>query len=104
MRYLLLTYYTKPDGKIDESMAVSKRVKTSDLQTCSVILDFRELKVVKATLGGVSVPRDFNKIVEYYHQHYASTIERLFAENGYEIVKKEPESADQVPEVPDLAV
>jgi hypothetical protein len=25
--------------------------------------------------------------VEYYHQHYASTVERLFAENGYEIVK-----------------
>jgi hypothetical protein len=91
MRYLLLTYYTKPDGKIDESMAVSKSIKTRDLQTASVILDFKKLQVIKATLGGQSVPRDFNRIVEYYHQHYASTIERLFAENGYEIVKKEPE-------------
>jgi hypothetical protein len=46
-------------------------------------------------MGGVQVPRDFNRIVEYYHQHYAATIERLFNENGYEIVKKEnPVSED----------
>lgn len=87
MRYLLLTYYRKPDGKIDEAMAVSKRVKTSDLQTASVILDFKELKVVKASMGGITVPRDWDHIVSYYHQHYASTIERLLKENGYEIVK-----------------
>lgn len=104
MRYLLLTYYTKPDGKIDESMAVSKSIKTRDLQTASVILDFKKLEVVKATLGGTAVPRDFNRIVEYYHKHYAATIERLFNENGYEIVKKEPASQEQVPEVPAPAV
>ena len=91
MRYLLLTYYTKADGKIDESMAVSKNIKQRDIQTCNIILDFKKLEVVKASMGGSAVPRDFNRIVEYYHQHYASTIERLFAENGYEIVKKEPE-------------
>jgi hypothetical protein len=93
MRYLLLTYYTKPDGKIDESMAVSRNIKQRDIQTCNIILDFKKLQVVKASMGGAAVPRDFNRIVEYYHKHYASTIERLFAENGYEIVKKEPESA-----------
>jgi len=90
MRYLLLTYYKKPDGKIDESMAVSKRVKHSDLQTASVILDFKKLEVVKASMGGVAVPRDWDRIVSYYHQHYASTIERLLKENGYEIVKDDP--------------
>jgi hypothetical protein len=84
---LLLTYYTKPDGKIDEAMAVSKRVKPSDLQTASVILDFKKLEVVKASMGGVAVSRDWDRIVSYYHQHYASTIERLLKENGYEIVK-----------------
>jgi hypothetical protein len=83
----LLTYYTKPDGKIDEAMAVSKRVKPSDLQTASVILDFKKLEVVKASMGGVAVPRDWDRIVSYYHQHYANTIERLLKENGYEIVK-----------------
>lgn len=87
MRYLLLTYYKKPDGKIDESMSVSKRVKNSDLQTANVILDFKELKVIKASMSGTVVPRDWDRIVSYYHQHYANTIERLFKENGYEIVK-----------------
>jgi hypothetical protein len=90
MRYLLLTYYKKPDGKIDESMSVSRRVKPSDLQTANVILDFKKLEVVKASMGGTVVPRDWDRIVSYYHQHYASTIERLLKENGYEIVKDDP--------------
>lgn len=90
MRYLLLTYYKKPDGKIDESMAVSQRIKPSDLQTANVILDFKKLEVIKASMGGTVVPRDWDRILSYYHQHYASTIERLLKENGYEIVKDDP--------------
>ena len=89
MRYLTLTYYTKADGKIDEAMAVSKNIQARDLQTASVILDFKKLQVIKCSMNGVQVPRDWDRIVTYYHQHYASTIERLFAENGYEIVKPE---------------
>ncbi len=90
MRYLTLTYYTKPDGKIDEAMAVSKNIRTRDLQTASVILDFKKLQVVKCSMNGVQVPKDWDRIVTYYHQHYASTIERLFTENGWEIVKPKP--------------
>ena len=70
-------------------MSVSKRIKTRDLQTASVILDFKKLEVVKCSMNGVQVPRDWNRIVTYYHQHYEATIERLFKENGYEIVKPE---------------
>ena len=97
MRYLLLTYVTKPNGKIDEQMEVSRRVKTSDLQTANVILDFKKLEVVKASMGGTVVPRDWDRIVSYYHQHYATTIERLFKENGYEIVKPEPQATPETP-------
>jgi hypothetical protein len=89
MRYLTMTYVTRPSGKIDEVMAVTKRIKTADLQMCNVILDFKKLDVVKCTMNGTNVPRDWDRIVCYYHQHYASTIERLFNENGYEIVKPE---------------
>jgi len=89
MRYFLITYYLKPDGKIDESTTVAKNLKPKDIQTCSVILDFKKLQVVKAQMNGVSVPKDFDKIVEYYIQHYESIIKRLFAENGYELVKQE---------------
>ena len=93
MRYLLLTYVTKPDGKIDEQMQVSRNIKTRDLQMCNVILDFKKLAVVKASMGGTIVPRDWDRVVSYYYQHYASTIERLLKENGYEIVKPEPNKA-----------
>jgi hypothetical protein len=89
MRYLILTYYKKADGRIDETMAVSKNLKTRDIQCANVILDFKELKVLKCSMGGEQVPKDWDRIVSYYHQHYASTIERLFRENGYEIVKPE---------------
>jgi hypothetical protein len=92
MRYLILTYYTKPTGQIDEVMAVAKNLKTRDHSTANVILDFKKLEVVKCSMGGVQVPRDFNKIVEYYMKHYESTITRLFNENGYEIVEPEPTS------------
>ncbi len=85
MRYLILTYYKKATGQIDEVMAVSKNLKTRDHQTANVILDFRTLSVVKCSMGGVNVPRDFNRIVEYYMQHYEATIKRLFNENGYEV-------------------
>ena len=91
MRYLILTYYTKPNGQIDEVMAVAQSLKRRDHQTANVILDFRTLSVLKCSMSGVTVPRDFNRIVEYYHQHYESTISRLFRENGYEIVKSEKE-------------
>jgi hypothetical protein len=94
MRYLILTYYQKPTGQIDEVMAVAKNLKNRDHQTASVILDFKTLSVLKCSMGGVQVPRDFDRIVQYYHQHYESTITRLFAENGYEVVKPdEPKEA-----------
>lgn len=94
MRYLILTYYKKADGRIEESMEVSKRLKTRDLQTANVILDFKELRVEKCHMGGVQVPKDFNRIVEYYMQHYENIIKRLFAENGYEIVKNEESNTE----------
>jgi len=97
MRYLILTYYQKANGQIDEVMAVAKNLKTRDHQTANVILDFRELKVLKCSMNGVQVPRDFNRIVEYYHQHYESTISRLFRENGYEIVKPDQTTNTQQP-------
>ena len=89
MRYLLITYVTRPKGNIDEVMSVSKNVRSRDLQTCNVILDFKRLEVIKATMDGTTIPKDFNRVVEYYYQYYQSTIDRLFAENGLEVVKPE---------------
>ena len=100
MRYLILTYYRKPDGRIDEAMQFSRNLKPRDHSTANVILDFRRLEVVKCTMGGVNVPRDFNRIVSYYREHYSATIDRLLAENGYEFQSNRPpltETNDQEP-------
>jgi hypothetical protein len=56
--------------------------------------DAKKLAVVKAQLGGNSVPKDFNRIVEYYMQHYENIIKRLFEENGYKIDYREKSSEE----------
>ena len=83
MRYLLLTYYTKPDGRIDEAMTVASRLKTNDWQTANVILDFRDQKVLAASVKGQAATRDWSTIVSYYYPFYTNIIERLFEENGH---------------------
>ena len=93
MRYLLLTYYTRPSGKIDEVMTISTRLKRKDLQMTNVILDFQEQKVIQCSVGGITANKDWDTIVSYYYKHYAATIERLFQENGHELPKAEPETA-----------
>ena len=90
MRYLVITYYKKANGQTDEAMAVTKNLKTRDLQIANVILDFKELKVVKATMGGLNVPKNFDNLVQYYIQHYEAIITRLFNENGYEVEPMQP--------------
>jgi len=87
MRYLLITYYTKPNGQIDEVMSVAKKLRSRDWQMTNVILDFKECKVLLASVKGLTATRDWDTIVAYYYKHYAATIERLFQENGHESPK-----------------
>jgi hypothetical protein len=83
MRYLFLTYYTKPTGQIDEVMTIANKIKTRDWQTANVILDFKEQKVLAASVKGMTATRDWDTVVSYYYKHYTHTIERLFEENGH---------------------
>ena len=85
MRYLLLTYYYQANGKIDEGMTVTNRVRTKDWQTASVILDFKDQKVLKASLRDNTIPKDWDRIVGYYYPFYTSIMERLFTENGHSV-------------------
>jgi hypothetical protein len=85
MRYLLLTYVTKPNGKIDELMTIATKLKRRDWQMTNVILDFKEQKVLLCSVAGITANKDWDTIVSYYYQHYAATIERLFQENGHAI-------------------
>ena len=79
---------------MDENTTVAKRVKMRDLQSAAVILDFKECQVIKASLAGTTVPKDFQRIASFYHQHYPNIIERLFKENGYEITVEKSGSPD----------
>jgi hypothetical protein len=89
MRYLLLTYYTKPSGQIDEVMTIAKKIKSRDWQTTNVILDFKEQRVLLCSVAGLTATKDWDTIVSYYYKHYAATIERLFVENGHKLPETE---------------
>ena len=83
MRYFIVTYYTKPNGQIDEVVAVSKNLKKNDLQTASVILDFKNQRVERCRANGINIEdKRWEKIAGYYGQHYQNVFERLARENG----------------------
>lgn len=71
------------EPRTDEIMSVAKKIKMRDLQTASVILDFKEQRVVQATLEGNTIPKNWDTIVSYYYKHYQNVIERMFIENGH---------------------
>lgn len=75
MRYLIITYYQKAGGKTDEVVDIVKHLKSNILQTANVILDFKNKQVVKCSLNGTSIPKDWQHIRDFYHQHYRELIE-----------------------------
>ena len=92
MRYLLITYVRKPNGQIDEQVGFSKRLRNSDLQTCNVILDYQDLKVLKCVIEGKRLERDFGPMHEYYKKAYPNLMEQI--EQAYGMVRIE-EPVDQ---------
>lgn len=77
MRYMIITYVQRPNGQMDERVEVSNRVKNRDINTASVILDFKNNAVIKASVGSQSAPRDFDRIRDFYAQHYPNVIEQI---------------------------
>ena len=81
MRYLLIVFMRKPNGQIDEQVSISKRLRTSDIQTCNVIMDFNKKKVEKCVVEGSVVDTDWNKLNEYYKRIYPTLIDQLEKNN-----------------------
>ena len=77
MRYLIIHYYRRPSGQMDEVVTVAKRTNTRDIQSAAVILDFKLQSVVKCSMDGVVVPKDWNRIRDFYHQFYAHIMDDL---------------------------
>jgi hypothetical protein len=82
MRYLLITYFRKPGGQIDEQVTVSKKVKPADLQTCNVIVDYKTKKVDRCIIEGKSMDTDFERMNEYYKKIYPNLIDQLEKNNA----------------------
>jgi len=62
MRYMLITYLRKPNGQIDEQVEIAKSVRTKDIQTCNVIMDFQEKKVEKCLIEGKTVDTTWQQL------------------------------------------
>lgn len=97
MRYFIAHYRRVASGsgsrrqeKMDEIIEVKRNIRLRDQQMAAVILDFRRQVVVQASLEGSTVPRDWWRIRDFYHQHYPDIIQRLEAANGLKIVEDTP--------------
>lgn len=115
MRYFLASYYKKPTGKINEAIKLDTKVRTRDLQTASVIIDYKERKIVKSNFAeelGPDNQHDFDTINNFYKGHYPREIAQLEAK--YEvldaamkmvstIIDDEEDSADVESKIEDIA-
>lgn len=77
MRYMLITYLRKPNGQIDEQVEIAKTIKTKDIQTCNVIMDFKDKKVEKCLIEGKSIDTNWEQLRDYYHKVYPDVVERV---------------------------
>jgi hypothetical protein len=75
--FLLITYKRQAGGTINEEVSVAKRIKPNDIQTCNVIMDYKQRKVEKCFIDGKVVPTDFDKLHEYYKKVYPNYISQL---------------------------
>lgn len=77
MRYLLITFIRRANGQIDEQIQVAKRTKPADLQSCNVILDYANKKVVKCVIEGKVLDTTWDRMHDYYKQVYPELITQL---------------------------
>lgn len=89
MRYFLVTFLRKPNGQIDEQVAVSKKIKPSDLQSCNLILDYGKKKIEKCVVEGKVLDTDWVRMNDYYKKIYPNLIEQLERESSITIKETE---------------
>lgn len=94
MRYFVVTYVQKPitprnpEPRFDEVVEVTNRVRQRDISMSSVILDFRDMAVVKCSISGQLGSREWHIVHDYYLEHYRNVFDRLHQENGRKIVEE----------------
>lgn len=102
MRYFIVKYFKKPNGKFSEQAKSDTKVRNADLRTASVILDYKEQKVVKFNLDENHEHRDFATLNKFFKGHYTGLISQLEAK--YEILEAVEETVkDLLAETPEDA-
>jgi hypothetical protein len=92
MRYLLITFYRKANGQIDEHVKAGKRVRTSDITSCNIIIDYGLQKVDKCIVEGNKLDRTFFQLNEYYKKVYPAMIAQLEKEGPSLVRQQEKKS------------
>lgn len=46
-------------------------------------------------MSGEHIDKNWDRIVTYYNQYYANIIERLFKENGWEVISEGTDAAKE---------
>lgn len=82
----MITYIKKPDGQVDEATTLTTSLKRKDLATASVILDFRQKKIVKASFSGTLAEKNWDRIRDFYYEYYPKYIDLL--EAAYETIEE----------------
>ncbi len=77
MRYLLITFFRKPGGQIDEQARFVKRVRTSDLTNSNIIMDYGLRKIEKCVVEGRVITKTFDELNNYYKKIYPAMITQL---------------------------
>jgi len=77
MRYLLISFFRRKGGQIDEVVKVSKKLQESDINTSNVVLDYADKRVEKCVIEGVEVESDFEKMNAYYKKIYPTLVDQL---------------------------
>jgi hypothetical protein len=85
MRYFVVEYYQRPDGKYDEKAMLEERIKPKTLQRAMVILDYQDRKIVKLRADLAAGPRDFDRISTFFkNNRYGEVIGKL--EEKYQLL------------------
>jgi hypothetical protein len=86
MRFLCITYIKTPSGQVDEATTLVKSLKRKDLASASVILDFKEKKIIKASFSGTLAEKNWDKIRDFYYEYYPKYIDLL--EAAYQTIEE----------------
>lgn len=78
MRYFIVSYIQTPGGKYNETVKVDDKVRNRDAVTATLIMDYKDRKIIKARLNE-AIERDFDKISDFYKGHYPDVINALEA-------------------------